>query len=257
MGIMNKIKKAWFVLTHEGFDSFIRRLGWIYTLWKKFAVRILIYPYASWKLPKESVKQHSVNSVISLIFNKFGSIFAPQQVKSEIGGLCEIIEKIKPKTVLEIGTATGGSLFLFSRFSSSNANIVSIDLPKGASGGFYAKMAESLYKKFGAPGQKITLLRKNSHKKETFELLKTIIGNNELDFLFIDGDHSYEGVKQDYELYSPLVKKGGIIAFHDICEHPIRCDVDKYWNEIKVGKNYKELVENYNQGWGGIGVIFT
>ena len=88
-------------------------------------------------------------------------------------------------------------------------------------------------------------------------MLKTIIGNNELDFLFIDGDHSYEGVKQDYELYSPLVKKGGIIAFHDICEHPIRCDVDKYWNEIKVGKNYKELVENYNQGWGGIGVIFT
>ena len=34
-------------------------------------------------------------------------------------------------------------------------------------------------------------------------------------FLFIDGDHRYEGVKKDFELYSPKVKVDGIIAFHD------------------------------------------
>jgi hypothetical protein len=36
-----------------------------------------------------------------------------------------------------------------------------------------------------------------------------------IDFLFIDADHSYEGVKLDFELYSKLVKKTGIIALHD------------------------------------------
>jgi len=41
-----------------------------------------------------------------------------------------------------------------------------------------------------------------------------------LDFLFIDGDHTYEGVKRDFEMYSPLVRNGGIIAFHDIVKHP-------------------------------------
>ncbi len=254
--LIKKIYRAWYVLTHEGFKPFFIKLREFYTLWEKRAVRILVYPYASWKLPKEAAKKHSIPSAISLIFDGFGRIFAPQQVRSEISGLCEIVEKAQPKTVLEIGTATGGSLFLFSRFVSPNANIISIDLPKGASGGFYAKLAESLYKKFKSPLQKMTLLRKDSHKKETVELLKSTTKNKEIDFLFIDGDHSYEGVKQDYELYSPLVKKGGIIAFHDVCKHRERCDADKFWDEIKVGKNCKELIENPNQNWAGIGVIF-
>ncbi len=36
-----------------------------------------------------------------------------------------------------------------------------------------------------------------------------------VDFLFIDGAHDYENVKKDFELWSPFLKKGGIIAFHD------------------------------------------
>jgi len=40
------------------------------------------------------------------------------------------------------------------------------------------------------------------------------------DFLFIDGDHTYEGVEGDFEMYSPLVRRGGIIAFHDIVPGP-------------------------------------
>jgi predicted O-methyltransferase YrrM len=36
-----------------------------------------------------------------------------------------------------------------------------------------------------------------------------------LDFLFIDGDHNYDGVKKDWDLYSPFLKKGSVIAFHD------------------------------------------
>jgi len=37
----------------------------------------------------------------------------------------------------------------------------------------------------------------------------------QIDFLFIDGDHSYEGVKTDFELYSKLLSDKGIIAIHD------------------------------------------
>jgi hypothetical protein len=36
-----------------------------------------------------------------------------------------------------------------------------------------------------------------------------------LDFIFIDGDHSYEGVKKDFELYSQLLTDKGIIIIHD------------------------------------------
>lgn len=37
----------------------------------------------------------------------------------------------------------------------------------------------------------------------------------QVNFIFIDADHSYEAVKEDFELWSPLIKKGGILAFHD------------------------------------------
>src|SRR5205085_10582223 len=36
-----------------------------------------------------------------------------------------------------------------------------------------------------------------------------------IDLLMIDGDHSYEGVKRDWELFSPFVKKTGVVLFHD------------------------------------------
>lgn len=36
-----------------------------------------------------------------------------------------------------------------------------------------------------------------------------------IEFLWIDGDHSYEGAKADFDLYSPFVVEGGVIAFHD------------------------------------------
>lgn len=39
--------------------------------------------------------------------------------------------------------------------------------------------------------------------------------NESFDFVFIDGDHTYEAVSQDFELYLPKVKKGGLVFMHD------------------------------------------
>lgn len=43
-----------------------------------------------------------------------------------------------------------------------------------------------------------------------------------IDFLFIDGDHSFEGVKLDWELWSSLIRPGGKIALHDSRSYPGR-----------------------------------
>jgi cephalosporin hydroxylase len=47
-----------------------------------------------------------------------------------------------------------------------------------------------------------------------------------VDFLWIDGDHTYEGCKADYENYSPLVVPGGLIGIHDYNMPDVRRFVD-------------------------------
>ena len=96
--------------------------------------------------------------------------------------------------------------------------------------------------------------------------IEGILRDNKVDFLFIDDDHSYEGVKKDFEMYSPLVRKGGIIAFHDIIpdyytKYGIKTgswagEVYKFWNEIKEKYEHLEIIKDRNQDAFGIGVLF-
>lgn len=47
-------------------------------------------------------------------------------------------------------------------------------------------------------------------------------GGPPVDFLFIDGDHSYEGLRADWESWSPLLAPSGIVALHDSCSSATR-----------------------------------
>lgn len=58
--------------------------------------------------------------------------------------------------------------------------------------------------------EKIEILRMRS------EIAKNYIKNNFIDFLYIDGDHSYDAVLNDLKNYYPKVKNGGLIAGDDI-----------------------------------------
>jgi predicted O-methyltransferase YrrM len=54
-----------------------------------------------------------------------------------------------------------------------------------------------------------------------------------IDFLFIDGDHHYEAVRREYQLYAPLVREGGIIGFHDTNNRGIDgVEVDHFMREL-------------------------
>ena len=115
------------------------------------------------------------------------------------------------------------------------------------------------YKTFASQKQKIHFVREDSHLQQTLHSIQSILGVQKLDFLFINGDHTYEGVKKDFEMYSSLVKKGGLIGFHDICVSAAGsgCEVSKLWKTLKNKYNYKEIIENPKQGWAGIGLIYT
>jgi cephalosporin hydroxylase len=176
-------------------------------------------------------------------------------VPSELTALGEILTARRPERALEIGTAHGGTLLFLTRLASPQATIVSIDLPGGKFGGGYGRTRAWLYKRFARRRQRLQLLQGDSHSRDMLDRVKAALRGQELGYLFIDGDHTYEGVKQDFELYAPLVRKGGVIALHDIAEHPATtgCEVSRFWNQIKSQYRHIEIIKDRRQGWAGTG----
>ncbi len=199
----------------------------------------------------------------SIIRREVAIDIKPMQIYDEIFGLARIVASLKPRTILEIGTSKGGTLFIWCRLASDDATIISVDLPGGEFGGGYPRWRIPLFNSFIKREQKLHLIRKDSHKLSTLKMVKEILGEKKLDFLFIDGDHTYEGVKKDFEMYSPLVRKEGIIAFHDIVPHDKDHDpkrivgVPEFWSWIKRHYRYIEIVKDRYQGWAGIGVLYV
>jgi predicted O-methyltransferase YrrM len=67
--------------------------------------------------------------------------------------------------------------------------------------------------KFNIHNNKFEYIQGNSQQIVTLDKLKSLI--DEIDVLFIDGDHSAQGVKNDFSMYSPMVKQGGYVVFDD------------------------------------------
>jgi predicted O-methyltransferase YrrM len=199
--------------------------------------------------------------VISNVFaplKPLGWSISLQQVPREIVTLLAILKKKKVRSIMEIGTRNGGTFFLFSWTLSPDAKMISLDLPSEQSiKRGYDRFKISYLGSFIQKGQQLTLLRGDSHSPLSLSKAKSALKGEELDFLFIDGDHTYEGVKKDFEMYSPLVRKGGLIAFHDIKGHHLGVsEVDRYWSEIKNSYRHSEIVEDPNQRWAGVGLLY-
>jgi len=190
-------------------------------------------------------------------FGGFDAVIRPTQIPSEIESLLRYVQPLRPRTVLEIGTDRGGTLFLFATVAGDDAVLVSVDLPLGPFGGGYAKLRSGLYRAFARRGQHIELLRQDSHDPRTVEAVARILGGRLVDLLFIDGDHSYEGVAADFRLYAPFVRDGGSIVFHDIvpgsAEHV--GGAPRFWQELKASEVVTELVADWEQGGYGLGIV--
>lgn len=149
---------------------------------------------------------------------------------------------------LEIGTYGGGT---FACWASIIPGIkISLDMPPPDINADErdAKMREDF--------AGVHILRGDSHNYAHVETIRRILGDEKVDFLFIDGDHSQRGCKQDYDMYVQFVNpQGGIIGFHDIVDSPRHrsegCFVGPAFQSIG-GPRVEILGGNV---WGGIGFI--
>lgn len=76
------------------------------------------------------------------------------------------------------------------------------------------------------------------------------------DLAFIDGNHSYDFVKKDFENTIDLVSAKGLLCFHDI-KAPSAPDVGKFYNKLKKENKYffREFYCDWTPMKIGIGVL--
>lgn len=184
----------------------------------------------------------------------------PLVVKDNCGGLLiwqypnqfskylVLLQKQNISSYIEIGCRWGGTFILTTEYLKRFNNIqksVAVDI------------IDSPVAQYCSLNEKTKFMKSYSQSYEFKEYMK----KNYFDLIFIDGDHSYQGVSGDYEI---MKKNGKIFVFHDIVNDACP-GVVCFWNELKTNEkdnyNFFEFTEQYEDVWNdthnkflGIGV---
>lgn len=175
----------------------------------------------------------------------------------------QIDPPVDPRVIVEIGTHQGGTLACWAELTTAAVDplVVAIDLPLGMGGPTEwgglptdATIARNLA--FAQRYPHVRTILGNSQERGTVAQLDALLAGRPIDLLFIDGDHTYDGVKADYEMYGPLVRSGGVIAFHDVTCSPERAareslGVDRFFATLPQERH----VFSVGWEWGGIGAV--
>jgi MMP 1-O-methyltransferase len=198
------------------------------------------------------IKRKLFKDNLSSIINKV-SIIEGWLTENEIRGLYNVARKLpNNSTVVEIGSWKGKSTIT-----------IGLGLRKGIVYAIDPFNAE------GEPGSKEEYLLKQGNEPLLYQFLNNIKKHgvakfiiplrgysfefstyiDDIDFLFIDGDHSIEGCSNDFNLYSEKVKKGGYIGFHDF--YPERIDLGPTWviNNLLINNNHFEHIGVFDSLW--------
>lgn len=191
-------------------------------------------------------------------------LFNIEQKPEEYKKLLDFLnDNSKKRYALEIGSNYGGtSVGLCNLFE----NVISVDIK------YHPNFDEikSRHKNYN-------YIISDSNSDVTIQYLKNL--NIKFDFIFIDADHSYEGVKSDFLKYKQFLSSDGYVAFHDIVKSQENINnnirVSDFWEEIKVQylQHFEFISENIQtqystnnlfhkimsgqkyETWGGIGLI--
>jgi hypothetical protein len=160
-----------------------------------------------------------------------------------------VIDHLRPSVFVELGTHTGNSYFAFCQSileNNTGTKAFAVDSWAGdAHAGFYdEEVFDSVRARNQAFASFSTLLR------TTFDLASEAFENNSVDLLHIDGLHTYEAVKNDFEKWLPKMTSNGMVILHDTNVHREDFGVHKFWSEIS--QNYRSMEFFHSHGLGVI-----
>jgi hypothetical protein len=164
----------------------------------------------------------------------------PAQAEAEFAQLLELFRREKVRRYLEIGSRYGGSFNAVMRSLPPGSFGLAVDLP-GVSWG--RSSSETTLRRVVSDLRKVgygaALLLGNS---QDAAIVEAVAKHAPFDAVFIDGDHSYAGVRADWLNFGPLAR---IVAFHDITgdgatatgRTPTPIEVPLLWREIRSSGN--------------------
>lgn len=147
------------------------------------------------------------------------------QNREELVALCELIERLRVRSYLEVGVWTG-------RLVTALHRIFAFDLVAACDHGW----AEELGLSIALPPE--TRFFRGDSTSEGYVRWRRELGP--VDLVLVDADHSYRGVRRDFEVNRRLPHR--LLAFHDISgARPQTRGVRRFWQELDEGRKLEIL----------------
>lgn len=176
----------------------------------------------------------------------------------ELSKFVELLQAEKVSSYLEIGARHGDTFFDVMRSLPRGSRGLAVDMP-GGNWGTHKSRTHLLRvcSELSKLGYQVECLFANSQLDATAEM---IAAHGAFDAALIDGDHLYEGVKRDWDLYQRCAR---IVAFHDIAgdgqtqrRTNLPVEVPRLWSEIKASNlRHVEFIDT--DSCMGIGVVWV
>ncbi len=156
-----------------------------------------------------------------------------------------LVEMVLPRVIVELGSFAGTSYCAFCQSVAVlgiGTKCYAVDTWTGDEhGGFYGPEVYESLKRHNIQYESFsTLLRM------TFDEATNHVPDGAVDLLHIDGMHSYEAARHDYETWLPKMSDSGLILFHDTAVRERGFGVYRLWDEITKGRRHF----NFDHGFG-------
>jgi hypothetical protein len=162
----------------------------------------------------------------------------------------DAIAALRPSLLVELGTHYGESYFGMCQAVEENGvscKCYAVDTWRGdAHAGYYDESVFEEVRKYNEEnyGAFSELLR------NTFDEAIGSFGHESIDLLHLDGLHTYEAVRHDFENWFPKVRPGGLVLLHDTVARHLDFQVWRLWEELAPRFPHFE----FTHGWG-LGVL--